>query len=108
MSASPMHCCGTCSEVKPAEGFFKNRKNKTGRNTHECKVCYAKRANLEVSRPPAPLAADVARRLMDWLLGRKPGKPAAPAPVPKRKPAPKAAPKPQAAPKPAPKRNRAK
>lgn len=87
MSAFLVHCCGTCSEVKPAEGFFKNRKNKTGRNTHECKACYAKRANLEISRPPAPLAADVARRLMDWLLGRKPGKPAAPAPVPKRKPA---------------------
>ena len=90
MSASPMHCCGTCSEVKPAEGFFKNRKNKTGRNTHECKACYAKRANLEVSRPPAPLAADVARRLMNWLLGRKPGEPAPepePAPKPKRKPA---------------------
>ena len=80
MSASPMHCCGTCSEVKPAEGFFKNSKNRTGRNTHECKACYAKRANLEVSRPPSPLAADVARRLMDWLLGRKPSKPAAPAP----------------------------
>jgi hypothetical protein len=99
MSASPTHCCGTCSEVKPAEGFFKNSKNKTGRNTHECKVCYAKRANLEVSRPPSPLAADVARRLMDWLLGRKPT-PAKPAPVP--------APKPKAAPKPAPKRSRAK
>jgi hypothetical protein len=84
MSAFLVHCCGTCSEVKPAEGFFKNRKNKTGRNTHECKVCYAKRANLEVSRPPSPLAADVARRLMDWLLGRKPT-PAKPAP--KRKPA---------------------
>lgn len=90
MSASPMHCCGTCSEVKPAEGFFRNKKNKTGRNTHECKACYSARANLETRWPPAPLEPNVARKLMAWLLGRKPTP--APEPTPKAR-KPKAKPK---------------